>query len=61
MPNTEINANVVALLREIQSIKKPKEINPKLDEIEKLLEKQLTGLGIVINQLKQENKRLNGV
>tara|TARA_B110000977_G_C10731496_1_gene359228 strand:- start:62 stop:247 length:186 start_codon:yes stop_codon:yes gene_type:complete len=61
MPNTEINANVVALLREIQSIKKPKEINPKLDEIEKLVEKQLTGLGIVINQLKQENKRLNGV
>tara|TARA_R110000822_G_scaffold282796_2_gene404337 strand:+ start:1843 stop:2028 length:186 start_codon:yes stop_codon:yes gene_type:complete len=61
MPNTEINATVVALLREIQSIKKPKEINPKLDEIEKLVEKQLTGLGIVINQLKQENKRLNGV
>lgn len=61
MPNTEINANVVALLREIQSIKKPKEINPKLDQIEKLVEKQLTGLGIVINQLKQENKRLNGV
>tara|TARA_R110002072_G_scaffold83640_1_gene189661 strand:- start:76 stop:261 length:186 start_codon:yes stop_codon:yes gene_type:complete len=61
MPNTEINANAVALLREIQSIKKPKEINPKLDEIEKLVEKQLTGLGIVINQLKQENKRLNGV
>ena len=61
MPNTEINANVVTLLREIQSIKKPKEINPKLDEIEKLVEKQLTGLGIVINQLKQENKRLNGV
>ena len=61
MPNTEINANVVALLREIQSIKKPKEINPKLDEIEKLVEQQLTGLGIVINQLKHENKRLNGV
>tara|TARA_R110000744_G_scaffold354442_1_gene460862 strand:- start:60 stop:245 length:186 start_codon:yes stop_codon:yes gene_type:complete len=61
MPNTEINATAVALLREIQSIKKPKEINPKLDEIEKLVEKQLTGLGIVINQLKQENKRLNGV
>ncbi len=49
------------LLSQIKSIKKPKEINPKLDELEALYLSQLEGLAVQINQLKQESKRLSGL
>lgn len=49
------------LLSQIKSIKKPKEINPKLDELEALYLSQLEGLAVQINQLKQENKRLSSL
>ena len=47
------------LLKKIRSIKKPKQINPLLDEVEKNFLDQLETLDIIITQLKEENKRLN--
>jgi len=49
------------LLSQIKSTKKPKAINPKLDELEALYLSQLEGLAVQINQLKEENKRLSGI
>ena len=49
------------LLSQIKSTKKPKEINPKLDELEALYLSQLEGLAVHLNQLKEENKRLSGI
>lgn len=49
------------LLNQIKSIKKPKEINPKLEELERLFQKQLEGLDVQINQLREENKRLSTI
>lgn len=49
------------LLNQIKSIKKPKEINPKLEELERLFQRQLEGLDVQINQLKEENKRLSTI
>jgi len=49
------------LLNQIKSIKKPKEINPKLEELEDLFLKQLESLDVQINQLREENKRLNTI
>ena len=49
----------MTLIKEIRSIKKPKEINPLLEKIVQLFEDQLYDLDIRITQLKEENKRLN--
>ena len=49
------------LLSQIKSTKKPKEINPQLDELEALYLSQLEGLAVHLNQLKEENKRLSGI
>lgn len=59
MKSIEIDKKTMTLIKEIRSIKKPKEINPLLDKIVKLFENQLYGLDIRIIQLKEENKRLN--
>lgn len=59
MEKITITPKAQKLLSQIKSIKKPKEINPKLDDLEKLYLEQLEGLAVRINQLKQENKRLN--
>lgn len=59
MKSIEIDKKTMTLIKEIRSIKKPKEINPLLDKIVKLFENQLYGLDIKIIQLKEENKRLN--
>jgi len=59
MEKTTITPRAQKLLSQIKSIKKPKEINPKLDDLEKLYLEQLEGLAVRINQLKQENLRLN--
>ncbi len=59
MKSIEIDKETMKLIKEVRSIKKPKEINPLLDKIVKLFENQLYGLDIRITQLKEENKRLN--
>ena len=59
MKNTDIDIEALKILKKIKSIKKPKEINPLLNKLEKLLANQIFGLNIQINQLKEENKRLN--
>lgn len=59
MKSIEIDRETMKLIKEVRSIKKPKEINPLLDKIVKLFENQLYGLDIRITQLKEENKRLN--
>jgi len=59
MKSIEIDKKTMTLIKEIRSIKKPKEINPLLEKIVKLFEDQLYGLDIRITQLKEENKRLN--
>jgi len=56
-----INKETLEILKKIRSIKKPKEINPLLVKVEKLLQRQLEGLDVQINQLKEENKRLNRI
>ena len=56
-----INKETLEILKKIHSIKKPKEINPLLVKVEKLLQRQLEGLDVQINQLKEENKRLNRI
>ena len=58
METMKINEKVLKIFKEIHSIKKPKEINPLLNEAVKLLEDQLFGLEVRIIQLKEENKRL---
>ena len=55
----KINKKSMELLKKIRSIKKPKQINPLLDEVEKNFLDQLETLDIIITQLKEENKRLN--
>ena len=59
MKSIEIDKETMKLIKEVRSIKKPKEINPLPDKIVKLFENQLYGLDIRITQLKEENKRLN--
>ena len=61
METIKIDIKAQTLIKEIKSIKKPKEINPLIIEVEELIQKQLEGLAIQINFLKQENKRLNGI
>lgn len=61
MMYTQINGEAIELLKEIRSIKKPKEINPLLSKVESILKRQLESLDIQINQLKEENKRLNRI
>lgn len=61
METVKIAIKTQTLIKEIKSIKKPKEINPLIVEVEKLIQKQLEGLAVQINFLKQENNRLNGL
>jgi len=61
METVKIATKTQKLIKEIKSIKKPKEINPLIVEVEELIQKQLEGLAVQINFLKQENKRLNGI
>tara|TARA_B100000497_G_C7535171_1_gene324275 strand:+ start:239 stop:424 length:186 start_codon:yes stop_codon:yes gene_type:complete len=61
METVKIAIKTQTLIKEIKSIRKPKEINPLIVEVEKLVQKQLEGLAVQINFLKQENKRLNGL
>ena len=61
METVKIAIKTQKLIKEIKSIKKPKEINPLIVEVEKLIQKQLEGLAVQVNFLKQENRRLNGL
>ncbi len=61
METVKIAIKTQTLIKEIKSIRKPKEINPLIVEVEELVQKQLEGLAVQINFLKQENKRLNGL
>ena len=61
METIQLNPKAQKLLSQIKSIKKPKEINPKLEELEGLFLKQLEGLDVQINQLREENRRLNTI
>lgn len=61
METVKIAIKTQTLIKEIKSIKKPKEINPLIVEVEKLIQKQLEGLAVQINFLKQENNRLSGL
>jgi len=61
METVKVDTKAQSLIKEIKSIKKPKEINPLLVQVEELVQKQLEGLAVQINFLKQENKRLNGI
>ena len=61
MKSIKINQETLLIIKEIKSIKKPKKINPLLDTMEKLLQRQLEGLDVQINHLKEENKRLNRI
>ena len=61
METVKIAIKTQTLIKEIKSIRKPKEINPLIVEVEELVQKQLEGLAVQINFLKQENKRLNGI
>lgn len=61
METIQLNPKAQKLLRQIKSIKKSKEINPKLEELEDLFLKQLEGLDVQINQLREENRRLNTI
>ena len=61
MEKITITPKAQNLLNQLKSIKKPKEINPKLDDLEKLYLEQLEGLAVLINQLKQENLRLSSL
>ena len=49
MMYTQINEEAIELLKEIRSIKKPKEINPLLSKVESILKRQLESLDIQIN------------
>lgn len=61
METIQLNPKAQKLLRQIKSIKKSKEINPKLEELEDLFLKQLESLDVQINQLREENRRLNTI
>ncbi len=58
MESIKINKEALVILKEIHSIKKPKEINPLLNKAVKIIEEQLFSLEIRLTQLKEENKRL---
>ena len=58
MESIKINKEALAIIKEIHSIKKPKEINPLLNKAVKIIEEQLFSLEIRLTQLKEENKRL---
>lgn len=58
MESIKINKEALVILKEIHSRKKPKEINPLLNEAIKIIEVQLFGLELKITQLKEENRRL---
>lgn len=56
-----INEETLKIIKQIRSIKKPREVNPLLEKMEKLIEKQFERLDVRMNQLYQENKRLRGL
>lgn len=56
-----INEETLKIIKQIRSIKKPREVNPLLEKMEKLIEKQFESLDVRMNQLYQENKRLRGL
>lgn len=59
MNNSNLNIKSLEVIKKVRSIKKPKEINPLLDIMVKNLEDQIFSLELQINQLREENKRLN--
>lgn len=56
-----INEETLKIIKQIRSIKKPREVNPLLEKMKKLIEKQFESLDVRMNQLYQENKRLRGL
>jgi len=61
MKSIKINQETLLIIKEIRSLKKPKSINPLIEKLEKHFQNQLENLDVRINQLKEENKRLNRI
>jgi len=61
MKSTKINKETLLIIKEIKSIKKPRSINPLIEKLKRHFQIQLESLDVQLNQLKEENKRLNRI